>query len=172
MSEPKIHQTAQVHETAKLGEGTTVWACANIMAEVVTGRNCSIGFGAEIGRGSILGDDVRIGFGVFLPSNTRVGDRVFIGPNVTMTDDKYPKVNNPSYKAMPPTIHDDVSIGAGAVILPGVCIYHGATIGAGAVVTKDVPPGAIAIGNPARILHIVGTAGGTALVVDPQESLS
>jgi len=168
MNKPKIHPTAQIHETAKLGEGTTVWACANVMAEVVTGRNCSIGFGAEIGRGSILGDDVRIGFGVFLPSNTRIGDRAFIGPNVTMTDDKYPKVNNPAYKAQPPTIHEDVSIGAGAVLLPGVRIYHGATIGAGAVVTKDVPPRAIAIGNPAKILQ-AGTAGGTVMVVDPTE---
>lgn len=166
MGDIKIHPMAEVHESAKLGGGTTVWACANVMADVVTGKNCSIGFGAEIGRGSTLGDDVRIGYGVFLPSNTKVGDRVFIGPNVTMTDDKYPKVNNPDYDAQPPTIHDDVSIGAGAVLLPGVRIYAGAIIGAGAVVTKDVPPGCVAVGNPARILQ-GGMAGGTAAVVDP-----
>jgi acetyltransferase-like isoleucine patch superfamily enzyme len=93
---------------------------------------------------------VRIQHGAFLPNRARIGDRVFIGPNATFTDDRYPEVNNPRYKAEPPIVEDDVAIGAGAVILPGVRIGRGALIGAGAVVTKDVPPSAVVVGNPAR----------------------
>ena len=148
----RIHAAAEVDQSARLGDGTVVWACANVMAGVVTGRECSIGFGAEIGRWSLLGDQVRIGYGVFLPSRTRVGDRVFIGPNVTMCDDRQPRVNNPDYNAEPPMIEDDAVIGAGAIILPGIRIGRGAMVGAGAVVTRDVALGMTVVGNPARVV--------------------
>jgi acetyltransferase-like isoleucine patch superfamily enzyme len=75
---------------------------------------------------------------------------VFVGPSVICTDDKYPRVNNPNYQAAPPVIEDDVNIGAGAVILPGIRLGAGCTIGAGAVVTKDVPAGETWVGVPAR----------------------
>jgi len=145
-----IHPTAQVHESVKLGNGTTVWACANVMAEVITGKNCSIGFGVEVGRGTVMGDNVRIGYGTFIPSRTNIGNRVFIGPNVTMTDDKFPRVDNPDYHAQPPTLEDEAVVGAGSILLPGVRVGWGALVGAGSVVTKDVLPGTTVYGNPAR----------------------
>lgn len=148
-----IHERALVHETAQLGPGTIVWQFAHVRGGVKTGRHCSIGGTAEIGRGCTLGDHVRVGFGAFLPNNVRVGDRVFIGPRVTLCDDKRPQVNTPHYRAQPPVIEADCSLGAGAVVLPGVRIGQGALIGAGAVVTHDVEPYAVVSGVPARPHH-------------------
>lgn len=128
-----IDPTAQVHPTAK------VWHFARILAGAVLSEDTSVGSGAEVGRGSIIGNRTRISAGVFLPAHSIVGTDVFIGPNVTFTDDRYPRAGSP-YKAEPPTIDSGASIGANSTILPGVCIGRGAMIGAGSVVTKDVPP--------------------------------
>jgi acetyltransferase-like isoleucine patch superfamily enzyme len=147
-----MERTAHVDPRAHLGDGTHVWNNANI-GEIETGVNCVIGSNVYIGQGSRLGKNVHIQHGAFLPNNTRVGNDVFIGPNVTMTDDKYPQVNNPDYNAQPPTLADNCSIGAGSVLLPGVCIGKSALVGAGSVVTKDVKPYAIVKGNPARVIR-------------------
>jgi acetyltransferase-like isoleucine patch superfamily enzyme len=95
---------------------------------------------------------VRINHGSFLPNRSTVGNDVFIGPNVTFTDDKYPRSGNKHYKAEPPIVEDNVSVGAGAIILPGIRLGKGCMIGAGAVVTEDVEPGMTVVGMPARIL--------------------
>lgn len=136
---------------ATLGKGTRVWHFAVILDNVTIGDNCSIGSHVEIGKGCTIGSRTRIGKGVFLPPNSWIGEDVFIGPNVTFTDDKYPMVNNPDYNAQPPVIEYRAAIGAGAVILPGVHISAGAMVGAGAVVTRDVPAGKCVRGEPATI---------------------
>lgn len=141
-----IDPSAIVHETAK------VWHFAVIMPRVFLASFVSIGSRAEIGTLSFIGTQSRVSSGVFLPPNSTVGKRVFIGPNTTFTDDRYPKAGNKDYKAEPPIIDDDVSIGAGCVILPGVRIGARSLIGAGSVVTKDVPPDSILRGEPATIL--------------------
>ena len=145
-----IHPTAIVHETAQLGEDTAVWQFAHVRGGVVTGRHVSIGGGAEIGMGCRLGDRVRVSFGVFLPNHTVVEDDVFLGPRVVACDDRFPKTNNPQYRAEPPVFRRGCSVGAGAVILPGVEVGEGALVGAGAVVTKDVPAWVVVAGVPAR----------------------
>jgi acetyltransferase-like isoleucine patch superfamily enzyme len=132
------------------GTGCRVWSFTVIAPGVVMGARCVIGSGCYIGRGSILGDDVHLNHGCFLPNGSRLGHRVFLGPNVTCTDDKYPRVNHADYDAQPPIIEDDVSIGAGAVLLPGVHLYQGCVIAAGAVVTHNVPAGETWSGLPAR----------------------
>lgn len=136
-----------------MGEDCRVWSFAVIGPGVILGSGCIIGSGCYIGRGSVLGDEVHLNHGVFLPNHSRVGNRVFIGPNATFTDDKHPRVNNPGYIAEPPVIEDDANIGAGAVILPGVRLGKGCTVGAGAVVTRDVPAGETWAGMPARRLQ-------------------
>ena len=126
-----IYPSAIVHETA------------------VMGSDCMVGTHVYIGAYVVMGEQVRIQHGAFIPNRTVIGNRVFIGPLAVLTDDKWPRVNNPHYDANPPTLEDDCNIGAGAVILPGVRIGHHATVGAGAVVTHDVEPYATVTGCPA-----------------------
>jgi len=128
-----------------------IWSGAVVEKGVVTGPGCVIGSNAYVGEGSVLGEAVRIQHGAFITRNTKIGDYVFIGPNVTLTDDKYPRVNNPEYKAEPPVLEHHCSIGAGAVILPGIRIGHHGRVGAGAVVTHNVDPWVLVVGVPAKV---------------------
>ena len=134
---------------------TRVWHFARVMAGVRFGKSCSVGGGAEIGRHSIIGDRTRISAGVFLPAHSLIGAGVFIGPNATFTDDLYPVIPKPGdapYTALPPVIADGASIGAGAIVLPGVKIGRDARVAAGAVVTQDVLPEMMVSGIPARVV--------------------
>lgn len=150
---PFIHSTAIVKNPELLGDGTVVWAYASLHEGVKTGINCSIGERAYIGKYTVLGDRTRVGEKAHVTDHMRVGAGVFISPMVVTTNDKHPIVNNPQFKLEPSTIEDDVSVGAGAVLLPGVRLGRGCVIGAGAVVTKDVPSHETWVGNPARPLH-------------------
>lgn len=147
--------TSFIDPSAILGPGSVAWHFSVILAKVVIGESVSIGSGCEIGRGSIIGDRTRIGAHVFLPPRSTVGADVFIGPNVTCTDDRHPRAGNADYVAEPPIIEDGASIGAGAILLPGVRIGAGAMVGAGAVVTRDVPARSVIRGEPARITRAV-----------------
>lgn len=145
---------AHIDLSATLGEGSVVWHYARVLARARIGKHVSIGGGTEIGRDTVIGDYSRIGANVFLPPKTIIGERVFVGPGVTCTDDRHPRVpvqGDPPYDAQPPIIDDDVAIGAGAVLLPGVHLYQGARVAAGAVVTEDVPAFTMVVGLPARI---------------------
>ena len=139
-----VHPGAKIHKSAKVWGFTTIGHDVHIGAESVIGSHCYIGSGTTIGRG------VHIQTGVFLPNNSTIEDFAFIGPNVTFTDDRYPRSGNKAYFAEPPIVRMCASIGAGAVILPGVEIGASAMIGAGAVVTKNVMLGDTAVGIPAR----------------------
>lgn len=144
-----------IDESVKVGLGVKVWHYAIVLADCNLGVGCMIGSRTEVGRGSVIGAHARVGSGVFLPSNSQIGERVFIGPNVTFTDDRHPYVRDPGvendYDARPPVVEDYASIGAGAVILPGIRVGHHATVAAGAIVTRDVAPYAHVRGEPARV---------------------
>src|SRR3990167_41309 len=145
-----IHPKAEVHPSVKMGENVTVWQFASILKDVVIGDDVSVGACAEIGAGSVIGNKTRISRGVFLPNNSVVGDYVFIAPAVTFCDDNYPVANNKHYTAEPPIIENHASVGAGSTILPGVKIGWGSMIGAGSVVTKDVPRHTVFYGEAAK----------------------
>lgn len=152
---------SELHASATMDEGSVAWHYSRILAWARIGKNVSIGGGTEIGRSTVVGDGTRIGANCFIPGHTQIGERVFIGPNVVMCDDRHPRVRQegePPYTAEPPIIEDDVSIGAGVVILPGVRIGQGATIAAGALVTKDVEPFIHVRGQPARETALSATA--------------
>ena len=136
----------------EIGEGTIIHDHVNLY-KCKIGRNCKIDAFVYIEEGVEIGDECKIRPFVFIPTGVKIGNRVFIGPNVTFTNDKYPKVRG-EWELRETIVEDDVSIGAGAVILPGVRIGRGAMIGAGAVITKDVPEGSVVVGNPARVKSI------------------
>lgn len=120
--------------------GGVIYLPSNVMTESI-GKKCSFGTFCEVGPSVIINDGTRIGAGAFIPDGISLGENVFIGPNVVFCNDKYP----PSYGEhwMCTFVGDNVSIGANATILPGVTIGRGAKVGAGAVVTKSIPPGEI-----------------------------
>lgn len=104
----------------------------------------------KIYPGVTVGAGTLIQHGVYIPPGVKIGNNVFIGPHVVFTNDKYPKANNPNFKPLQTIVEDDVNIGANATILPGLRLKRGCTIGAGAVVTKDVEEKKVVFGNPAR----------------------
>lgn len=122
---------------------TNIYPTANI------GKGCVIGSYTEIGDGVSIGQRSKIGAFVFIPKGVTIGKEVFIGPKVSFTNDKYPKAVG-DWRVYPTVVGDGASIGANSTIVCGVRIGMGAKIGAGSVVTKDVPPGVVVYGNPAK----------------------
>lgn len=146
-----IHPSAVIDASVKMGRDVTIWQFATVCADTVLGDGVVVGSAVWIGRECRIGQGVHMNHGCFIPHNTIIGDHVFIGPGVILTDDRYPAVDKAGYFPLPPVIEAGASIGAGAVILPGVTIGAGAMIGAGAVVSHDVAPGEGRRGEPARL---------------------
>ena len=132
--------------------GVTVWHFTTVEEDVEAGEGTVIGSCCFIGRGSRIGRNVHIQHGAFIARGSVIGDDVFIGPNAVLTDDKRP-VAGKAYKAQPPYIANRCSIGAGAVIMPGVVLAPDAMVGAGAVVVHRVDAGETVVGIPARQLN-------------------
>lgn len=150
-----IHPLADI-QSVDIGEGTSIWQFVVILKGAQIGKNCNICAQCFIEDNVVVGDNVTIKCGVQLWEGMRVGNNVFIGPNVTFANDKHPKSlrgKNHEWECQPVIVEDDVSIGANATILPGVRLCKGCVVGAGAVVTKDVPLGLTVVGNPARGLE-------------------
>jgi UDP-2-acetamido-3-amino-2,3-dideoxy-glucuronate N-acetyltransferase len=138
-------------ESAQIGPGTRIWAFAHVLPKAKVGADCNICDHVFIENDVLVGDRVTIKSGVQLWDGVRLGDDVFVGPNATFTNDKFPRSRRWLKEFPVTTVCDAASIGANATILPGVTIGRNAMVGAGAVVTSNVPPNAIVYGNPARI---------------------
>jgi acetyltransferase-like isoleucine patch superfamily enzyme len=134
----------------KIGEGTVVHDQVNLY-KCKIGRNCKIDAFVYVEEGVVIGDYCKIRPFVFIPTGVTIEDDVFVGPNVSFTNDKYPRVKG-EWKLLRTRVKKGASIGTNSVILPGVTIGEGALVGAGSVVTEDVPSRAIVAGNPARIV--------------------
>jgi acetyltransferase-like isoleucine patch superfamily enzyme len=142
-------------ESDTVGEGTRIWAFAHVLPGAKIGRDCNICDHAYIENDVVIGDRVTIKCGVQLWDGLRVADDVFIGPNATFSNDKYPRSKQYLAEVLQTWIERGASVGGGATVLPGLRIGARAMVGAGAVVTQDVPPKAIVHGNPARIVGYV-----------------
>jgi UDP-2-acetamido-3-amino-2,3-dideoxy-glucuronate N-acetyltransferase len=152
-----IHASAEVADASRIGKGTRVWHQAQVMPDVSIGEQCTLGKGAFIGQGTIMGRLVKVGnyASVF---GAMIEDEAFIGPQVCILQDRAPRSTNPDgtrkshadYVSLPATIRRGASIGAVAIILPGVIVGRYAMVAAGSVVNKDVPNFAFMAGNPAR----------------------
>lgn len=138
-------------ESSQIGNNTRIWAFAHILPGAVIGANCNICDHTFIENDVVIGNNVTIKSGVQLWDGIRVEDDVFIGPNATFTNDRFPRSKQYPPEFPKTWVRKGASIGANATILPGVVISRNAMVGAGAVVTKDVPPNAVVVGNPARI---------------------
>ncbi|MFC4991194.1 acyltransferase [Rubritalea tangerina] len=147
-----IHESSDV-QTDQIGEGTTIWQYCVLLKGARIGSNCNICSHCLIEGNVSLGDRVTVKSGVQLWEGLRIADEVFIGPNATFTNDMYPRSKAYPDAFLETVIEKGASIGAGAVILPGVVIGEGAMVGAGAVVTKDVPKNSLVVGNPARVVR-------------------
>ncbi|WP_315913010.1 acyltransferase [Arthrobacter sp. lap29] len=162
-----IAPSADVAEQATLGEGTKIWHLAQVREDAVLGKNCIVGRGAYVGNGVIIGDNTKIQNYALVYEPAVLGHGVFIGPAVVLTNDTYPRAVSPDgslksahdWTPVGVKIEDGASVGARAVCIAPLTIGRWATIAAGSVVTKDVPPFSLMVGVPARRLGWVGKAG-------------
>lgn len=154
MTPPYIHELSDVQSGA-IGAGTRVWQYVVILPGAQIGQDCNICSHSLIENDVVIGDRVTIKSGVQLWDGLRVADDVFIGPNVSFANDRFPRSKQTPAKFLQTVLEAGASIGAGATILPGVTIGSQAMVAAGAVVTRAVPPNAIVVGNPARIVGYV-----------------
>src|SRR5690606_17039990 len=151
-----IHPLADV-QSRHIGEGTRIWQFVVALPGAVIGADCNICAHCFIENDVVIGDRVTIKNGVQLWDGLRVGSDVFIGPNVSFANDRFPRSRQRPDEFLQTIIQEGASIGAGAVILPGVVIGSHSMVGAGAVVTRSIPPNAVVVGNPAKIIGYVDT---------------
>ena len=144
------HPTALV-ESEQIGNGTRIWAFAHIVEGAKIGQNCNIGDHCFIEDGVAIADNVTIKNQVSIWKGVSISDGVFVGPNVTFTNDLRPRSRNPNWVWLRTSIGEGATLGANATILCGITVGQYAFVGAGAVVTKDVPAYTVVKGNPARI---------------------
>ncbi|HEM8022163.1 acyltransferase [Enterobacter ludwigii] len=148
----KIHKFSDV-KSNKIGEGTSIWQFVVIMENAMIGKNCNICANSLIENDVIIGDNVTVKSGVYIWDGVELEDNVFIGPCVAFTNDKRPRSKEYPESFLKTIVRKGASIGANATILPGIEIGEKAIVGAGSVVTKSVPPYAVVVGNPAKIVE-------------------
>ncbi len=153
------HPTAEVAESAEIGPGTAIWNEAQVRSGARIGAQCILGKGVYIDAGVVVGDRVKLENRVSVFLGGHLEDGVFIGPHTALLNDRIPRAITPDgrlkglddWVVAGVYVEHGASIGGGCTVLPGVRIGRFALVGAGSVVTKDVPPHALVMGNPARI---------------------
>ena len=146
-----VHPSAFVEEEAEIGEGSKIWHQAQIRTKAKLGKNCIIGKASFIDFEVKLGDNVKVQNFVSVYNGVEVEDDVFIGPHACFTNDMFPRSVNPDWKLVRTYVKKGASIGANSTIVCGTTLNEYCMVGAGSVVTKDVPAFALVYGNPAKL---------------------
>lgn len=157
-----VHESSYVDDDVTIGDGTKVWHFSHIQAGSILGTNCSIGQNVNIANNVKIGNNVKIQNNVSVYEGVELEDYVFCGPSMVFTNIKRPRSEFPQQGSkyyIKTLVKKSASIGANATIVCGVTIGEYAIIGAGAVVTKDIPPYSLAVGNPAKIVGKVDKKG-------------
>lgn len=140
-------------DSRRVGNRTHIWNFSHVLSGALIGEDCNICENVFIENDVQIGDRVTIKNGVQIWDGIEIGNDVFIGPNVTFTNDRHPRSRNTNFTLERTFVENGASIGANSTILPGIVIGEMSVVGAGAVVTKDVAPFTVVIGNPARVLR-------------------
>lgn len=146
-----IHPLSDI-QSRHVGEGTRIWQFCVVLPGARNGADCNICSNVLIENDVVIGDRVTVKCGVQVWDGLRIEDDVFIGPNVTFTNDPFPRSRQMPEKFAETVVRKGASIGANATTLPGVTIGERAMVGAGSVVTRDVPAGELWFGSPARFV--------------------
>ena len=149
-----IHPLADV-KSQNIGQDTKIWQFCVVLEHAVIGDNCNINAQVLIENDVVIGNNVTVKSGVQLWDGTRIADDVFIGPNATFTNDLMPRSKQYPKSFLGITLKQGASIGANATLLPGITVGERAMVGAGAVVTEDVPACAVVVGNPAKVIRYI-----------------
>ncbi|ATG20576.1 dTDP-6-deoxy-3,4-keto-hexulose isomerase [Ralstonia pickettii] len=149
-----IHPFSDV-QAIDIGEGTRIWQFVVVLPGAKIGSGCNICSHCFIENDVVIGDRVTVKCGVQLWDGMVIEDDVFIGPNVTFSNDSYPRSKQYPEMFKKTVVRQGASIGANATILPGITVGKGAMIGAGSVVTKDVPEFSVVLGNPAKVVRFL-----------------
>lgn len=158
MTKHFMHSQAIV-ETSNIGENTRIWAFSHILSGAVIGMNCNINDHTFIENDVIIGDNVTVKSGVYIWDGVRIRDNVFIGPNVTFTNDLRPRSKQYPESFLTTVLEEWSSIGANSTIIAGNTIGKFAMVGAGSVVTKNIPNNTLWYGNPATFKGYICNCG-------------
>ena len=154
-----IHEYAHVSPKSKIGKGSRIWINAQIREDAVIGENCTISKDVYIDQKVNIGNNCKIQNGVSIFYGVQIEDDVFVGPNACFTNDKLPRAFKEDWEIFPTKICKGASIGANSTILCGITVGEYSMIGAGSIVTKDVPPYTLILGSPARIISKIDKYG-------------
>lgn len=159
MSDIFIHPTAIISEKSSIGPGAKIWVNVQIREGASIGENSIISKDVYIDHKVTIGKNCKIQNSVSVYHGVTIEDNVFVGPNVSFTNDKIPRAFNTEWKIVPTLVKEGVSIGANATIICGITLGEYSMVAAGSVVTKDVPPYTLVMGNPARIVSKIDRMG-------------
>lgn len=154
-----VHSSANVAASAQIGAGTKVWINVQVREQARIGESCIISKDVYVDHGVTIGDRCKIQNGVSVYHGVNIEDDVFVGPHVAFTNDRVPRAFNAEWQITPTLVKTGASLGANATIICGITIGEYAMVAAGSVVTRDVAPYTLVMGNPARAVARIDREG-------------